>query len=278
MHLPAKKSLGQNFLKSKEAVRDIVSAADIQPGDNILEIGPGKGVLTEALLAKLSAKEVGGTTGGRLIAIEKDDRMIPLLREAFAGSLASGKLILIHGDILEMTLEKLAECGLREGQYKIIANIPYYITGQLLRMFLESAYQPSKMVLMLQKEVAQRIVARDGKESILSISVKVYGTPKYIAKVPAKYFSPEPAVDSAILLIDGISKQFFSKNQLSEAAFFETVKLGFSHKRKILASNLEIPMEKRAETLASLGLGEKARAEEVSIEQWAALAKIFRTD
>ncbi len=271
MHLPAKKSLGQNFLKSKEAVRDIVSAADIQPGDNILEIGPGKGVLTEALLAKLS-------DGGRLIVIEKDDRMIPLLREAFAGSLASGKLVLIHGDILEMTVEKLAECDLREGQYKIIANIPYYITGQLLRMFLESSYQPSKMVLMLQKEVAQRIVARDGKESILSISVKAYGTPKYIAKVPAKYFSPEPAVDSAILLIDSISKQFFSKNQLSEAAFFETVKLGFSHKRKILASNLEIPMEKRAETLASLGLGEKARAEEVSIEQWAALAKVFRTD
>ncbi len=271
MHLPAKKSLGQNFLKSKEAVRDIVSAADIQPGDNILEIGPGKGVLTEALLAKLTA-------GGRLIAIEKDDRMIPLLREAFAGSLASGKLILIHGDILEMTLEKLAECGLREGQYKIIANIPYYITGQLLRMFLESAYQPSKMVLMLQKEVAQRIVARDGKESILSISVKAYGTPKYIAKVPAKYFSPEPAVDSAILLIDKISKQFFSKNQLSEATFFETVKLGFSHKRKILASNLEIPTDTRAETLAALGLGEKARAEEVSIEQWVALAKIFRTD
>ncbi|MEI6345654.1 MAG: 16S rRNA (adenine(1518)-N(6)/adenine(1519)-N(6))-dimethyltransferase RsmA [bacterium] len=268
MHLPAKKSLGQNFLKSKEAVRDIVSAADIQPGDNILEIGPGKGVLTEALLAKLSS-------GGRLIAIEKDDRMIPLLREAFAGSLASGKLILIHGDILEMTLEKLAECGLREGQYKIIANIPYYITGQLLRMFLESAYQPSKMVLMLQKEVAQRIVARDGKESILSISVKAYGTPKYIAKVPAKYFSPEPKVDSAILLIDKISKQFFLDRLLTETAFFEVVKKGFSHKRKILASNLEIPAEKRAETLATLGLGEKVRAEEVTLEHWGKLCAMI---
>jgi len=267
MHLPAKKSLGQNFLKSKEAVRDIVSAADIQLGDTILEIGPGKGVLTEALLAKL-------TEGGRLIAIEKDDRMIPLLRETFAGSLASGTLILIHGDILEMTAEKLAECGLREGQYKIIANIPYYITGQLLRMFLESSFQPNKMVLMLQKEVAQRIVARDGKESILSISVKAYGTPKYIAKVPAKYFSPEPAVDSAILLIDNISKQFFKKYQLTEAAFFETVKRGFSHKRKILASNLEIPSGRRTEILSTLGVEEKVRAEEISVEQWAALTKI----
>lgn len=266
MHLPAKKSLGQNFLKSKEAVRDIVSAADIQPSDHILEIGPGKGVLTEALLAKLS-------DNGRLIAIEKDDRMIPLLRETFADQLASGKLILIHGDILEMTLEKLTECGLRDGQYKIIANIPYYITGQLLRMFLESNFQPSKMVLMLQKEVAQRIVARDGKESILSISVKAYGTPKYIAKVPAKYFSPEPAVDSAILLIDGISKQFFGKHAISESTFFETVKRGFSHKRKVLASNLEIPAEKRARALAAIGLNEKVRAEEVMLEQWATLAK-----
>jgi len=269
MHLPAKKSLGQNFLKSKEAVREIVSAADIQPSDTILEIGPGKGVLTEALLAKLS-------DGGRLIAIEKDDRMIPLLRETFAGSLAAGTLILIHGDILEMTAEKLTECGLHEGHYKIIANIPYYITGQLLRMFLESSFQPSKMVLMLQKEVAQRIVARDGKESILSISVKAYGTPKYIAKVPAKYFSPEPAVDSAILLIDNISKQFFSKNNLSETTFFETVKRGFSHKRKILASNLGIPTEERSKTLAAVGLEEKVRAEEISVEQWATLTKIVR--
>ena len=248
----AKKSLGQNFLKSKEALRSLISAGDIQPTDNILEVGPGKGVLTEELV-KLAHK---------VIAIEKDDRLIELLSEKFKQEIEHNKLVILHQDVLEFNPE--------ETSYKIIANIPYYITGTFIQKFLEADFQPTKMVIMVQKEVAQRIVARDGKESILSISVKAYGEPKYIQTVQAKYFSPEPNVDSAIILINNISKSFFS--EFSEKTFFEVVKTGFAHKRKMLIGNLknnQIYKSKNLEELfATLNISPKARAEDITLEDW----------
>lgn len=262
-NLPAKKSLGQNFLKSKSAIGDIVKAAELTQKDTVLEIGPGKGVLTEALLA----------ASGKVIAVEKDDRLIKFLQEKFSEEILNGKFEIIHGDILDFNLNDLRN-RIETSTYKLVANIPYYITGILIRTFLESDFQPEKMVLMVQKEVCDRIVARDGKESILSVSVKAYGTPKYIKKVPARYFSPAPKVDSAILLINNISKDFFTKSDLSEEHFFTVVKAGFAHKRKLAARNLEshFPKEKIQAVFAKLNISKTARPEEISLKNWREIA------
>jgi 16S rRNA (adenine1518-N6/adenine1519-N6)-dimethyltransferase len=261
--MKAKKSLGQNFLHSKKILGDITGAADIQSDDTILEVGPGKGALTQGLLA--SAR--------RVVAVEKDDRMIPELEEKFAEEIMEGKLEIIHGDILEFKNES-ADLASRE--YKIVANIPYYITGTFLRKFLTAENPPSRMVLMLQKEVARRIVASDKKESLLSISVKAYGKPRYIKTVPARYFSPAPKVDSAILLIDEISKKFFRDNKIAEEKFFEILRAGFAHKRKYLISNLKDTAPLRGavslqEKFIKCGIPEKARAEDLSLEDWKCL-------
>jgi 16S rRNA (adenine1518-N6/adenine1519-N6)-dimethyltransferase len=292
--IPAKKSLGQNFLKSKEALRALVEAGGVTSEDVILEVGPGKGVLTEELV-KLAKK---------VIAVEKDDRLIELLNEKFKNEIAEGKLEILHQDILEFDPKLLSTTPPRaqpsqnasagtvgtppnlggdgEVRYKIIANIPYYITGTFLQKFLESDVQPSTMVLMVQKEVAQRIATKDpatgqpsGKESILSISVKAYGTPKYIMTVKAKYFSPEPNVDSAIICINGISKDFFTT--FSEQKFFEVVKLGFAHKRKMLIGNLseKYPREQLLDVFAKVGMNEKARAEDLELSQWKQLIELL---
>lgn len=244
-----KKSLGQHFLRSESALRKIVEAGHLLTTDTVLEVGPGEGVLTELLLAQ----------AGKVIAVEKDDRLIPILREKFASEITSGRLSLIHLDILDFDPSAY---GLEPRAYSVVANIPYYITGALIRKFLESERQPSMMVLLLQKEVAKRIVAADGRESILSISVKAYGTPKYIDTVKAGAFSPPPKVDSAIIAIEHISKKFFGED--NEGRFFELLKRGFAHPRKLLSSNLDIP----GENLLACGIAEKARPENLSIADW----------
>lgn len=255
--IQAKKSLGQNFLNSDGALSGIIEAGKVKRGDTVLEIGPGKGALTKKLLE----------TGAKVFAIEKDDRLIPVLEELFAKEIKSGKFTLIHGDVLEFNP---TEYKLKEGNYKLVANIPYYITGELIRNFLSELPQPELMVILVQKEVAERIVSKDGKESILSISVKVYGEPKYIQTVKAGSFFPSPKVDSAILLIDNISKKNFTDT--SEQKFFEILRAGFAHKRKTLSSNLKAYISK--EQLASLGINEKERAEKLSLEQWLEISSI----
>lgn len=255
MDIPAKKSLGQNFLKSKTALFKMIEAGEINENDIVLEVGPGKGALTEKLLEK--AKKV--------IAIEKDDRLIPFLNEKFVTEIQNGKLEIVHGDILDLELPKLN----LSNSYKLIANIPYYITGIFLRKFLETNTQPERIVVMVQKEIAQRIVANDRKESLLSISVKVYGIPKMIMKVDKENFSPAPKVDSAILAITGISKDLFQKNNINEERFFEVLHAGFAHKRKILSSNLKniLPTEK----IATLKIN--IRAEDLKVEEWINIIK-----
>jgi len=265
----AKKSLGQNFLTSKAVVGDITEAAELSTKDIVLEIGPGKGFLTEELLKKTA----------RVVAVEKDNRLIKFLEEKFLKETTEGKLVLIHGDMLNLinndtSVSFLHNNNLYDSEYKVVANIPYYITGQILRLFLESNVQPKKIVLMVQKEVAKRIVARDEKESILSISVKAYGTPKLIKKVPARYFSPKPKVDSAILLIKDISKNLFA-NKKMEREFFKLVTSGFSQKRKKLINNLSTNHEKqKIEKLFSIcGITPNIRAEKLSLDNWVCLNK-----
>lgn len=257
----AKKSLGQNFLNSKTVARDIVRSAELSSTDTVLEIGPGKGFLTSELLA----------SGVRVIAVEKDDRMIPLLSEKFAEEIKRKQFTLIHGDIIKELENKTLKLPLK---YKLVANIPYYLTGQIIRTFLEAKNKPERMILMVQKEVATRIVARDKKESILSIAVKVYGTPKLVKKVPARYFTPAPKVDSAILSIENISGKNFS-GKISEKHFFEVVRTGFAHKRKILAGNLKgLFGEKTFDILEKAGVPQNARAEDLSLNQWLTIAKL----
>ncbi len=303
----AKKSLGQNFLKSEVALKKIVEAGEIRPGDIILEIGPGRGALTHKLLG----------TRGKVLAIEKDRELFEFLKIKFAKEITEKKLILINDDILKFNvrqnaLERTLGRGGDDGQrkfsaenfrgesesvlrnYKLIANIPYNITGAILKKFLTAEHQPERMVLMVQQEVAKRIVARDGKESILSISVKAYGEPKIIMKVPARYFSPAPKVDSAIIVIKNISRKNFNSpleeyplggggqiihpgasatpqdGNSFEEKFWEIVKSGFAHKRKKLSSNLKILKLEKIDLSKELG---NKRAEDLSLLDWIALAK-----
>ncbi len=257
MKITAKKSLGQNFLKSKTALFKLLEAGAVGPDDTVLEVGPGEGVLTEKLLAV--AKKV--------VAVEKDDRLIPILEEKFAAAIGAGKLCLIHDDILNFSP---AAAGLSAGKYKLIANIPYYITGQLLRLFLESSQPPERMVVMVQKEIAERIVATDGKESLLSLSVKAFGYPKKIMTVGRENFSPAPNVDSAILLIADISPDFFQKNKLTTEKFFTHLHAGFAHKRKMLLPNLRaaFPESDWEKIFNVKNIPLKVRAEDLNLETW----------
>ncbi|OHA89608.1 MAG: ribosomal RNA small subunit methyltransferase A [Candidatus Zambryskibacteria bacterium RIFCSPHIGHO2_02_FULL_43_14] len=249
----AKKSLGQHFLKSERALATIVEVGNLSVTDTVLEIGPGTGTLTEKLLA----------IDCQVLAIEKDDNLYDTLKIKFQKEIVSGQLKLIHDDILKFDFKKLTAKS-----YKLIANIPYNITGAILKKFLSAEHQPKQMVLLMQKEVAKRIVAQDDKESILSISVKAYGIPRYVETVKAGSFAPMPKVDSAIVVIENISKNYF-KN-LTEKDFFEIVRAGFKSKRKKLSSNLStiFHKDKVQEVFQKLKLDRNLRAEDADIKIW----------
>ena len=256
----AKKSLGQNFLTNTGIVASIADAASLVFGETVLEIGPGKGILTEELLKR----------GAKVVAVEKDRELIPFLREKFKKETDNGQLMLICDDILNF---QFPISNFQNDEYKLVANIPYYITGQILRKFLIAEKQPSNMVLLVQKEVAERIIAKDGKESLLSISVKAYGKPTYIKTVKAGSFTPAPKVDSAILLIDDISRDFFA--DISEERFFEVLHAGFAHKRKQIFGNLRAVFDEKAlrEKMKKIGIPENIRAEDVSLSEWKKLSE-----
>jgi 16S rRNA (adenine1518-N6/adenine1519-N6)-dimethyltransferase len=255
----AKKSLGQHFLTSTRVVGDIVRASGTKKGDTVLEIGPGGGILTEALLS----------SGAKVVAIEKDDRLIPILEQKFKKEIALGTLELIHADILHWNMSR----GILDTKYgyKVVANIPYYITGQIIRMFLESQRQPISMTLLVQKEVADRIVAKDGKESLLSLSVKAFGRPKLVRTVGRGSFSPAPNVDSAVLHISDISNH--QLKNLNQKLFFQYLHAGFAHKRKLFISNLSSLHSKSAlsSAFALCHIDPKSRAEDISLNKWLSL-------
>ncbi len=256
-----KKSFGQNFLTSIPARNEIVKAGDLKLGDVVLEIGPGKGILTEKMLEE----------GATVYAVEKDRELIPILTEKFAKNIKESKLILINDDILNFSFENLK---LKIINYKLIANIPYNITGAIIEKFLSEENKPNLMVILVQKEVAERVVARDNKESILSLSVKVYGEPKIIYKVNKGSFFPIPKVDSAVLKISNISDRNF-ENKKHKKNFFKVVKAGFSHKRKFLISNLKekIPEINWYEAFTKNNLNEKTRAEDITLKNWLMISK-----
>lgn len=259
--MKAKKSLGQNFLTAPHVVATMIHAGKVTKHDLVIEIGPGKGALTKKLLEQ--AKKV--------LAIEMDRDLVIYLEEKFASEIADKKLILISGDALDFSIQDYLEKG---ESWKLIANIPYYITGAILRKFLSENPQPSDVVLLMQKEVAERIVKRDGKQSILALSVELYGEAHFIKKVSPASFSPAPKIDSAILHINNLTKKH-CKNTAEEDRFFQLVKTGFGHKRKTLKKNLQAILTSQEITalFETCHLPEKARAEEVSFPQWICLMK-----
>lgn len=252
----AKKSLGQNFLMHRATAERIADAAEISSTDTVLEIGPGTGMLTRALLER----------AGTVIAVEADRELVPQLAETFATEIAAGKLTLIESDIRSFDPSQIS------GSYHLVANIPYYITGEIFRQFLTANHKPASMTMLVQKEVAER-VARSRKESLLSLSVKAFGTPVYRFTVPRGAFRPAPKVDSAVLSITNIRSGAFASKE-TEERFFAMLRAGFAHKRKRLAKNLEelVAAERIKEAFEAAGIAPDARSEDVPLLSWRVLA------
>jgi len=256
--LHAHKGLGQNFLQDPLALETIVSAAELQATDTVLEIGPGLGSLTRYLAA--SAKEV--------VAVELDEGLLPPLKAVLA---PYPNVRLMQGDILELSPKDLA----LERDYIVVANIPYYITSAVIRHLLEDEPKPRRLVLTVQKEVAQRICAKPGDMSLLSLSVQVYGKPRIVAHIPAEAFFPAPKVDSAVLCVDIYASPLLKEELLD--TFFKLSKAGFSQKRKTLrnslSSGLHIPPADAAALLTRADIDPQRRAETLSIEEWGNLSE-----
>jgi len=262
--MKAKKYWGQNFLANDKIVDKIIKAADLKPDDSVLEIGPGHGILT-LLLANICEW---------LIAVEIDPEMVLILKKKLS---AEKNTILIHGDIIKINLPELLKNNLKNPKkYKVVANIPYYITGPILRLLLESEIPPKEIILMVQKEVAERITARPGKMSLLAVSVQYYSEPRMLFDVFRTSFIPQPEVDSAVIKISNI-KNKKSKNANKE--FFRIVRAGFSSKRKTLANNLSASfhLDKKSieDILSDNGFDIKIRAQELSVENWKKISGII---
>lgn len=262
-HIRADKSLGQNFLQDVSALENIVLAAEIQEDDCVLEIGPGLGSLTRYLA--VSAKEV--------TAIELDPDMLPPLRAVLT---PHQNVRVVHGDILKTAISEI----IHKPDYLVVANIPYYITSAVIRHLLESDPKPRRIVLTIQKEVAERICAKAGDLSLLALSVQVYGKPSIAAIIPADSFHPAPKVDSAILRID-IYNEPLIPNELLKT-FFNLIKAGFSQKRKTLrnslSSGLRIKTTESEALLTSAGIDFMRRAETLSIDEWRIISKLLSSN
>jgi len=258
--LRAEKSLGQNFLQDPFALEKIISAAEINSTDTVLEIGPGLGSLTRYLA--VSAKEV--------VAVELDLKMLPPLKAILV---PYQNVRVLHGDILKLAPDELIE----EQDYVVVANIPYYITSAVIRHLLESKSKPRRIVLTIQKEVAERICAKPGDMSLLALSVQVYGKPRIAARIPAEAFFPPPKVDSAVLCVDIYPTPRIKPELLN--TFFKLIKAGFSQKRKTLrnslSAGLRISPANAVDMLTRANVDPQRRAETLSIEEWEKLCAII---
>lgn len=279
----AKKSLGQHFLRCNWVVQTLVKTAEVGPQDTVLEIGPGTGVLTRELARR--AKKV--------IAVEKDEGLIKELKKSLK-NWGINNVAMVSGDILKkLTPNRVwvnnptqTRLGTDEG-YKVVANIPYYLTSRLLRLLLEKEPRPEAIVLTIQKEVAERICAKPPQMNLLALSVQAYGKPEIIKKVPASCFYPKPGVDSAIIKISDISDRFFtgfpearlpaggppSQREIDQKEFFKIIRLAFSQKRKTLTHTLGKPFGRKTveDALKKLKLNPRTRPEVLALEQWLAL-------
>jgi 16S rRNA (adenine1518-N6/adenine1519-N6)-dimethyltransferase len=249
MDIKAKKSLGQNFLINQGILDKIVTAAELKEGDLVLEVGPGTGNLTKKITE----------SGAKVIAVEKDHRLIQELGSIFP------EITLVEDDILKFNPK---EHNLEAGEYKIVANIPYYLTSHLIRDILENWPKPILVVLMIQKEVAQRITSQAPDNNLLALSSQFYADVEIVASVSPGSFRPMPTVDSSVIKIT-------PKKELPNVdkdLFFRAIKIAFAGKRKMMArtisDGLNLPREKVEGILQELGIDIKIRPEKLSLEQW----------
>jgi 16S rRNA (adenine1518-N6/adenine1519-N6)-dimethyltransferase len=263
-----KKGLGQNFLIDSAVLKTIVTAAALSKDDTVIEVGPGLGILTAALAERAAW----------VIAIELDDRLAVVLRQ----TLPYDNVVILNQDVLGADSASL----LRQNaprfpptlrSYKVVANLPYYITSPVLRHFLEAPVRPQSMVVMVQREVAEAIVAGAGQRSLLSIAVQFYGRPEIVAVVPAAAFFPAPEVDSAVVKISMYPHPPLADGDV--AGFFKLVKAGFSAARKQIANSLShslgLSKEDVAGTLVKASIEPTRRAETLSVEEWVGLWLVY---
>jgi 16S rRNA (adenine1518-N6/adenine1519-N6)-dimethyltransferase len=270
--LQARKGLGQHFLIDEEVLKLITSAAGLTSADVIMEIGPGLGVLTRELVRQ----------GGWVITVELDSKLAAILKQSLA---SFNNVTIVNEDILQidpLTLLQEQKAKFPTGisspfRYKVVANLPYYITSPVLRHFLEASLKPQIMVVMVQKEVAEAIVAKPGQMSMLSISVQFYGEPAIIGYVPAQCFYPAPEVDSAILKIKLYAQP--PVEVTSKEGFFRLVRAGFSAPRKQIGNSLAQGLGlSKADILSLLGKASimpQRRAETLTLDEWAKLGQVF---
>jgi len=267
--LRARKGLGQHFLIDGEVLETIIAAAELAPNDIVIEIGPGLGVLTGELAGR----------AGWVIAIELDNKLAAILKKTLA---SFDNVVILNEDVLGIDPKALLQEQKPSfppalSPYKVVANLPYYITSPVLRHFLEASVKPEIMIVMVQKEVAEAIVAEPGQRSVLSISVQFYGKPSIVSYVPARSFYPPPEVDSAILRIDVYPRPVVAVND--EKSFFELVRAGFTASRKqaanSLAQGLGLPKAEVLAFLGKAGIAPQRRAETFTLEEWAQLWLVF---
>ena len=258
----ARKALGQHFLVDSSYLKTICAKAELSKEDILIEVGPGLGMLTEALLEE----------AGRVIAVELDTALTNALTQSLSGS---SNLTLVNADILETTPEQLLGAGVTS--YKLVANLPYNIASPVLRRFLEARFKPSLIVVMVQREVAKNMMAAAPNMNLLAIGVQLYGKPKIVRKVPPDAFYPRPKVDSAIVRIDVYDEPSVDVGDIE--AFFKIARAGFGNKRKqlrnSLAHGLDISPKTVEELLNKAGISHQRRAQTVTLDEWAGISKLF---
>ena len=261
-HTPAKKSLGQNFLADRRIVSRIISAAELTPDDTVLEIGPGRGILTRPLAERAAT----------LTAIELDDNLASTLTTAFA---SQPQVRIIHADAREIDISSVVR---PDTPYKLIANLPYYAAQPIIRRFLEAEHKPTLMVVMVQREVARTMTATPGNMSLLSVATQLYGKPRIVASAPPRAFRPAPKVTSAIVRIEVYPHPALPLDSIS--AFFTLVRAGFSAPRKqvhnCLQQGLSIPRIEAESILSDAGIDPKRRPQTLSLDDWGSLYAAWR--
>jgi len=259
-HIRPKKSLGQNFLADPNGLLKVIDAAEINPSDTVLEIGAGLGSLTILLAQQASS----------VTAVELDSTLIPALREGLVGF---DNVKIVEGDVLELSPDTL----MSQSGYLVVANIPYYITSAIIRHLLAASNKPVRMIMTIQKEVAERIIAIDGKRSLLSLSVHVFGKPELAGIIPSGCFFPAPDVDSAVIRIRLYPEPLIPLEAMDK--FFKLAHAGFSQKRKTLrnslSAGLQISTQAGEALLESVGISPQRRAETLTIEEWQRLTEVF---
>jgi len=262
------KKLGQNFLVSKKALEDIVRLAELEPADQVLEVGGGVGTLTRKLASKVT----------KVWTVEKDPCLYQILKQESLKEFSNVEIISADiRDLFKGGILKFDHCNLNF-DYKVVSNLPYYLSSFLIRKFLEAQPKPIKIVLTLQKELAERICAQPGQMSILAVAVQFYSNPSLGPTIPKTHFYPSPKVDSRILILNDIC----SLEDVEEESFFGVVRAGFGHKRKTLANNLSMALEadkgKVEDVLEEFGLSKMVRPQALSVEDWMRISTVLNQD